>query len=267
MLSEENIKNKIHTSRCGRNIIYLQEVGSTNDYAKMVAHDEPDGTLVVAETQTAGKGRMGRNWSSQSQTGIFMSLILKEGIRPQNASMITLIAAMSVTKALDRLCKDEIESYIKWPNDIVMNQKKVCGILTEMRTDAENLEYIVVGIGLNVNNESFENTITDIATSIYIETKKKYDRADIIGLIMEEFERYLGLFLEYGNLAFLKEEYNRRLVNMNNEVKILRSCNEEYIAKSIGINENGELLICKDNGSVETVMSGEVSVRGVYGYV
>lgn len=266
MLSEENIRSKMKTARCGSNVVYLYETGSTNDYAKSIAHEAQDGTLVVADCQVSGKGRIGRNWNSPHGVGIFMSLILKDGLKADKAPMITIVAAMAVMKALDRQCDNSTDVSIKWPNDIVINGKKVCGILTEMKTVGDSSQYVVVGIGINVNNESFADDISRVATSMYIEEGKRFDRSDIVCDVMEEFEKYYGMFLENENLSSIKEEYNSRLVNMNNEVEIIRQ-DGNYRAQSLGMDEDGGLIVRRQDGSLETVVSGEVSVRGVYGYV
>lgn len=266
MLSEENIRSKMKTARCGSNVVHLYETGSTNDYAKSIAHEAQDGTLVVADCQVSGKGRLGRSWNSPHGIGIFMSLILKDGLKADKAPMITIVAAMAVMKALDRQCDNSTDVSIKWPNDIVINGKKVCGILTEMKTVGDSSQYVVVGIGINVNNESFADDISRVATSMYIEEGKRFDRSDIVCDVMEEFEKYYGMFLENENLSSIKEEYNSRLVNMNNEVEIIRQ-DGNYRAQSLGMDEDGGLIVRRQDGSLETVVSGEVSVRGVYGYV
>ena len=169
-----------------------------------------------------------------------------------------------MTKAMEKITGMEIR--IKWPNDVVLNGKKVCGILTEMSAELEEIHYIIVGLGINANTESFPEDIQDRATSIYLESGKKVERAAFIAEFCVQFEQYYERFLEMGNLAFLKEEYESYLINIGREVKIIKK-KEERVRKALGINELGELIVAKSDGTTEIIFSGEVSVRGLYGYV
>lgn len=264
MLSREILMEKMDTERIGSNVLYLDETDSTNEYAKRVADESPEGTLVVADCQVKGKGRLGRAWSSPHNEAIFMSLILKEKIVPENASMITIVAAMAVLKAVKGIGAD---AEVKWPNDIVINGKKICGILTEMKSTGMTPQYVVVGIGINVNNTEFPKDIADVAASLYTETGNFYDRAEIICSVMKEFEKYYDIFLRDNNLSGIVEDYNKNLVNFNAQVEIITNDNV-YKAESNGIDETGRLIVKRyDTGDIEKIVSGEVSVRGVYGYV
>lgn len=264
-MDADRISKLIDTARFGQNIEYLYEIDSTNEYAKLIANKSLDGTLVVADCQVSGKGRLGRNWNSPHDTGIFMSLIIKDNIKPDKAPMITIIAAMSVLKAVKEYIP---ETYIKWPNDIVVNGKKVCGILTEMKTINDATEYVIVGTGINVNTKDFPADIADKATSLMIETGKKIERGAIIAKVMDEFEYYYNEFIQTQNLALVMDDYNANLININNYVEIINSSTGNYTAKSLGIDKNGELLVQREKSDeVEKIISGEVSVRGVYGYV
>lgn len=264
MLSKESITKNINTKVLGRNVEYMYEVDSTNEQIKRMAQDSPDGLLVVADAQISGKGRLGRTWSSPHGDNIYMSFLIKKDISPMKAPMITILAAMAVLDAVKHYT-DAV--YIKWPNDIVVNGKKICGILTEMKTRADITEYVVVGIGINVNTETFAQDIEDKATSLLLETGKRTDRSQIVGMVMVSFEKYFETFTEDGSLKSLVEQYNKNLININRKVEVLEG-NGKYTAIALGIDENGELLVRPD-GSTESkkVMSGEVSVRGVYGYV
>lgn len=264
MLSKENIIKNINTKVLGRNVEYMYETDSTNEQIKRMASEGMDGLLVVADAQNKGKGRLGRNWDSPHGDNIYMSFLIKENISPAKAPMITIIAAMAVLEAVKKYI-DEV--YIKWPNDIVVNGKKICGILTEMKTKSEVTEYVVVGIGINVNTKSFAEDIKDKATSLYIETGKIADRAEITGRVMNAFEKYFEIFMREGSLRLLVDEYNNNLININRRVEVQEN-GSKYTATALGIDENGELLIRPDGDeNVKKVMSGEVSVRGVYGYV
>lgn len=263
MLSKENILKNMCTVTFGREIIYLDEIDSTNNYAKNICENVINGTLVVADCQTSGKGRLGRSWNSPHGKAIFMSLLIKEDIDVSKASMITLVAAMAVLEAVK---KSGLDAKIKWPNDIVVNGKKVCGILTEMKTDSSNAKYVIVGIGINVNNDSFSEEIISTATSMKLEAGEDFDRNVIVCDVMKGFEKYFELFTRSGDLLLIMSEYNDNLVNVDKEVMII-SGEDSYKAISKGIDRNGGLIVNDSYGKSEVIVSGEVSVRGVYGYV
>ena len=155
---------------------------------------------------------------------------------------------------------------IKWPNDVVVNGKKICGILTEMSAEMTGIHYLVIGTGINTNVEEFPEEIQSVATSLIKELGEKVNRAELIAACLKYFEEYYEKYIAAGNLAPLKEDYEALLLNRNNKVRVLEP-NHEYTGLSLGINEDGELLVEKEDGTVTAVYAGEVSVRGVYGYV
>lgn len=249
-------------------IIYFKKTDSTNNQAKSLAAEGAEhGTLVVADRQTAGKGRRGRSWTSPAGTGIFMSLILKPAIKPEHASMLTLVAALATAKALEQ--ETGLKPMIKWPNDLVVNKKKVTGILTEMSADVEQIHYVVVGVGINVNMTEFPEEIRETATSLRLETGHEVDRASLITVFLKYFDEEYEKFTKTEDLTLLQEEYNARLINREKEVRILDPAHPDggYNGRALGINETGGLLIERENHKIEEITSGEVSVRGVYGYV
>ena len=249
----------------GCEILYFDSIDSTNTKAQELAEKGyPSGTLVVADKQIAGKGRRGRNWESPSGCGIFMTLMLKPDINPNNASMLTLLSALAVAKALADITGKDAK--IKWPNDIVIDGRKVCGILTEMSAQFDYINNIVIGIGINVNNSSFPEEISATASSLrLLSGGKKYRRAEIIEKIMEYFEKYYSIFLETEDLSALVNEYDAMLVNMKRQVKVLDP-KEPFEGTAMGITKTGELIVDTWE-SRKLVSSGEVSVRGIYGYV
>lgn len=263
-LSEKELKSIRHTEWVGEKICYFPVVDSTNTKAKQLAEEGyPAGTLVVAEKQEAGRGRRGRSWESPQGTGVFMTLLLKPEIEPNNASMLTLVAALAVSAAISK--QTGRVAAIKWPNDIVMNGKKVCGILTEMSAQIDYVNHIVIGIGINVHNESFPEELSEMATSLYLETGEHLNRAALIEEIWENFERYYAIFLEAEDLGGLVREYDAHLVNRNQVVKVLDP-KEPFEGMARGITARGELIVDTWE-SRRLVSAGEVSVRGVYGYV
>jgi len=265
---EREISRKLESRFMGRTLVYLEETDSTNIQAKLLAEKgASEGTLVVAGAQSAGKGRRGRNWSSPKGTGIFMTFLLRPPVNPAQASMITLAAALGVRKAIKKVTG--LETQIKWPNDIVWEGKKLCGILTEMGLDRERIGYVVVGIGINANMETFPPEIEKTACSLRQALGRPVPRESLVAETCNSFEQYYEAYLRTGDLSALQEEYNGCLVNCGQMVRILRpeKPESEYRAWAIGINEKGELLVRRPDGKLEAVVSGEVSVRGVYGYV
>lgn len=216
-----------------------------------------------------GRGRLSRAWSSTSGSDIYLSMVVKPDILPQNSCMLTILAALSVNKSINKYLNiPHTKSKIKWPNDITIHGKKVCGILTEMSCIKDKVEYVVIGIGVNVNRERFIESIQDSATSLYIENGQKLDRNLLIADILLNMNDYYNQFLKTGNLSDVREEYNGNLANYNNKVKVIQKDNE-YTGTAFGINDEGGLLVRKDGDSnrLDIIISGEVSVRGIYGYV
>lgn len=265
LMTEAEIKSLMHTEWVAKEVLYFDTIDSTNTKARELAEKGyPSGTLVVADKQESGKGRRGRSWVSPSGTGIFMTLMIKPDINPNNASMLTLVAALAVAKAITSVTGEE--AMIKWPNDIVVNGKKVCGILTEMNAQFDYINHIVVGIGINVHNESFPEEISQMASSLMIEAGgKRFHRAQIIAETMSYFEQYYDTFLKTQDLSALVREYDELLVNRNKSVRVLDP-KEPFDGKAMGITPKGELIVDTWE-SRKLVSSGEVSVRGIYGYV
>lgn len=265
LMTEAEIKSLMHTEWVAKEVLYFDTIDSTNTKAQELAEKGyPSGTLVVADKQESGKGRRGRSWVSPSGTGIFMTLMIKPDINPNNASMLTLVAALAVAKAITSVTSEE--AMIKWPNDIVVNGKKVCGILTEMNAQFDYINHIVVGIGINVHNESFPEEISQMASSLMIEAGgKRFHRAQIIAETMSYFEQYYDTFLKTQDLSALVREYDELLVNRNKSVRVLDP-KEPFDGKAMGITPRGELIVDTWE-SRKLVSSGEVSVRGIYGYV
>lgn len=264
ILSKNELVSIRKTKWVGTEICYFDVTDSTNTQAKSLGEgDAPNGTLVVAGKQESGRGRRGRSFESPAGTGIFMTLLLRPEIEPQNASMLTLVSALAVAKGIEHMV--DLPVQIKWPNDIVINGKKVCGILTEMSAQMDYVNYIVIGIGINVSNEEFPEEIKDVATSIYLESGKHVNRAMLIEKIWEGFEDYYELYEKTQDLSSLVKEYDSYLVNRGQKVRVLDP-KEPYEGKAMGITDRGELIV--DTWEARRLVSaGEVSVRGVYGYV
>lgn len=247
------------------NIIHLEQIDSTNTEARRQAMQGiAEGLVITAEKQTAGKGRRGRSWESPEGENLYFSMLLRPEVPIDKTPMLTLIMALSVAKAVNKFC--ELDPLIKWPNDLVLSGKKICGILTEMHMSESQIEDVIVGTGINVNQELFSSELVDKATSLLLESNRKLDKKQLLEVVLVEFAMLYETFLEVQDLSFIQEEYNGRLVNRNKEVLVLEPGNE-YQAVARGINSKGELLVVKEDGSEEAVYAGEVSVRGIYGYV
>lgn len=264
-LGAEEILSELQTKWLGRSISYLEMVDSTNLEAKRIAEKgAPHGSLVVAKTQEAGRGRRGRYWESEAGTGIFMSFVLRPDIEVEYSSMITLVTALAVARGIEEVTNLEVG--IKWPNDLILHGKKVCGILTELSAQMDELNYLVVGIGINANTPNFPEDVRDVATSLSMECGQKVDMAILIAKVLEKFEFYYELFLETSDLSQVMEEYNQLLVHKDQSIMMIRQ-NQKVEAISKGINEKGELIVIDSLKRESTIMSGEVSIRGILGYI
>ena len=263
-LSKKDFLNQLHTDWAGRNIYILDEVDSTNDEAKRLAESgEGHGTVIISKKQTAGKGRRGRSFESPMGCGLFMSMIIRDDIQPSRASMLTLVMGIAVTKALETL--NGLNVQIKWPNDVLAGGKKICGILTEMSMQIECMNYLVIGCGVNIRNESFPEEIKDRATSVLLEGGNLVSYSELAVGILEQFEVYYQLFMRNQDLTEIVDEYNEYLINKNRQVTVLNP-KGQYEGLALGINTRGELMV-QTRQEVKYVTAGEVSVRGIYGYI
>ena len=265
VMSRAEIESLMNTTWAGKKVVYYDETDSTNNQAKAYGEKgEAHGTLFVADMQAAGKGRRGRVWVSPAGSSIYMTILLHPDVLPTKAPQLTLVMAMAVAEGIRKVTG--LETKIKWPNDIIVNGRKVCGILTEMSTEIDYINYVVIGDGINVNQETFPEEIRDTATSLKIETGSSVRRSVLIATIMECFEQFYEVFMTTDDLSGLQERYNAMLVNLGREVRVLEPGNE-YEAHALGINRTGELIVRTVDGQEKEIYAGEVSVRGVYGYV
>ena len=243
-------------------IINLDEVDSTNEYLKRMVEDGYDSDemlTVTAQFQTAGKGRRGRQWFSDPGTALMFSVLVKPKLAMDDFSMITLIMAMAVRQSLKDM---DIDTRIKWPNDLVLGDKKICGILTEALLESKRL---IVGVGINTNQESIPQELKDSATSILLETDDCVDHDSLLDSILFNFEKLLDRLSESGDMTDLKSEYEEALVSLDKEVTVLDPTGE-FNGTCKGIDNKGQLIVSHE-GQDTYVYAGEVSVRGIYGYV
>ena len=263
----EAIRKSLRTEWLGKgdSLIFFPTIDSTNEEAKRRAEKgAPHGLMLVSDEQTAGKGRRGRSWSSPHGTMTAMSYLLRPEIPADLASMLTLVMALACMRAVE--ITSGVPAMIKWPNDIVIKGRKVSGILTEMVPEGERIKYVVIGTGINVNQKEFPEEIAETATSLFIETGQLTSRSLITAECARQFEECYGIFERDRDLRNLRDEYNSKCVNTGNRVKVLDP-KGEYVGSSEGITDSGKLMVRLEDGGIAEVDSGEVSVRGIYGYV
>lgn len=222
-----------------------------------------EGLLVIGEEQTAGKGRIGRKWESPAGESVYFSFMLKPKVDPAHVPALTLVMGLSVAQAVRSVLAQTAR--IKWPNDIVIHGKKICGILTEAQAGQGGLDYVVIGTGINVNNQKFPPELKD-ATSLALEEGKRVPRALILAAVMKAFHSNYRKFCEAGDMSTLVSDYDFLLVDKDEKVRI-EDPRVPYVAVSRGIDEYGRLNVEREDGTKEKIATGEVSVRGIYGYV
>lgn len=261
MYNKRELEQGLKTKTMGQTIYFYEETDTTNNRARELALEgAPEGTLVVAEKQTAGRGRRGKVWESPLGTGIWMSLVLRPQIMPAEASVLTLLCGLATAEAIE--AETGLSAGIKWPNDILINGKKAVGILTEMDCEMSEVHFVIPGIGINVNTASFPPEIAEIATSLYLECGKTVSRRRLVHKVLERLEEHYETFLRTGSFAAMLEDYRKHCITLGKEVHVLGR--EPFFAEVLDITPEGELLVRRaDNGKEEVVFSGEVSIRGV----
>ena len=260
-LNKQIINDKLHTKIIGKDLIFLDTVSSTNDYLKALADDGcKNGTAVTSREQTKGKGRLGRKWVSEKDQNIILSFMLQPQITPNKCLTITHLAGLSLCNAIRDFTG--LDCKIKWPNDIIIGNKKLAGILTEMKSSAGKIDYVIVGIGINVEQKIFPEEISHKATSIILETEKAIDKNDLFVHILETLEAdFIRNNLEM--TPSVLAEYTKLCATIGKTVTFSKG-NESVCGKAVGIEQNGELIVTIDGGTSYAVGSGEVTVQGIY---
>jgi BirA family transcriptional regulator, biotin operon repressor / biotin---[acetyl-CoA-carboxylase] ligase len=250
------IERHLHTTIIGKEIVYRDTVDSTNALAFQLALSGcQDGTCVIAESQSAGKGRLQRHWCSPHAKNLYVSIVLRPEVHPSRIYPLSFISSLAVFDALASL---GVKPRLKWPNDVLVGSKKVCGTLIELSTEADRVRFVVIGIGLNINMDSgdMEPAVAGIATSLFLETKKRFERAPICGILLNGLEKYYDLAGQLGM------EEVCRLWEERAEVKgtymEVRQMDRVYRGISEGIDKDGALLL-NENGNVTRVIAGDVT--------
>lgn len=260
-LSSYEIKHKLKTSYMGQEVYYFDSIDSTNIYANTIANQASEGSVVVSKEQTQGKGRSGKVWVSDNDQGIYFSTILKPSIPISRASFLTQVAGAALATSLERL---GVACQIKWPNDLVLNGRKIAGILTEMRAEIESISYIIVGIGVNIGPKTFEESITTVATSLANEGYQIRD-LDLLRTFFIDFE---DLYEDFKNkdytriLGILKD----KSAVLGKEIYLIRDGQKDKVFAE-NIDEYGNLIVRNELGFLEEVFTGEISVRGLDSYI
>jgi BirA family biotin operon repressor/biotin-[acetyl-CoA-carboxylase] ligase len=266
ILTFEEIGPYLNTKFIGRNIIHFNSIESTNSIAKKLGDsDEANGSVVISEEQTNGRGRLGRSWVSPSHKGIWMSIILKPNLSPVDAVNLTQTAAASVVKAAEEL---GIGTLVKWPNDIVINNKKICGILTEMNAELTRINYVVVGIGINVNSgeDEFPEDIKNTATSLKIQMNAPISRQELTARILNNFEKLYSKFTDENNIEASIYICREKSAVIGKDIMIINR-EKSVEAHVLDIDNRGRLVVEYSDGSQEHIISGEVSIRGKEKYI
>ncbi len=260
-LNEQSIKSRLNTTVIGRRLEVFESIGSTNDYLAIEGHKGcPNGTVAVAREQTKGKGRLGRVWQSQKDECIALSVLLRPNMVPSKVSSVTPLAGLAVCKAVREYTK--LDCMIKWPNDIIVDRKKLVGILTEMSAEFDAVEFIITGIGINIGQTAFPEEIAYKATSILLETGRKIDKNDFLACILEHLEEeFIRNDMKLTDAAL--REYADMCATIGKNVSFSRGT-RDFSGIAVGIESDGELKVMLADGSICTVNSGEVTVQGIY---
>ena len=260
-LNESSLKSLLHNKIIGKNLIVLDSVDSTNDYLKKLGNEGcENGTVVVAREQTKGKGRLGRTWQSKKDDGIAFSVLLRPNVAPSEVSAITPLAGLAVCKAIREYTK--LDCVIKWPNDIIVGRKKLVGILTEMSAEFDAVEYVITGIGINVDHTSFPEEIAFKATSLLLETGRHVDKNEFLACVVEHIENeFVKNNLELTPTALA--EYIDLCATVGRSVTFQRGT-RRISGMAVGVSEHGELKVMMSDGTICLVNSGEVTVQGIY---
>jgi len=263
-LTEGEIASALFTAWLGRSLVCKALTGSTNsDAAALGRSGAPEGTVVVADAQTAGRGRLGRTWVSQAGLNLYLSILLRPRIPPAAAPQLALVAGLAVAEAFE---EEGAVAAIKWPNDVLLGGRKACGILTELEAEADRVDFVVVGIGVNLNSgeEDFPTELRARATSLRLDRGREVERARFAGRLLGRFERCYERFREHG-FAGLAAEWERRSALVGRELTV-DGAGEVVTGEYAGIDLDGALLLRDRDarGAMRRVLAGDVTIVGGY---
>jgi BirA family transcriptional regulator, biotin operon repressor / biotin---[acetyl-CoA-carboxylase] ligase len=257
ILMPQLLSHRLYGTPFARRIVHFFKVESTNTVAMRLGDQgEPHGTIILAEEQTAGRGRAGRTWISEKSAGITCSLLLRPPIPPAHAPLLTIVAGLAARDA----AAEEIDAVpdIRWPNDVLIKGRKFCGILTEMRAEPDRMQFAVVGLGLNVNQAKMPGELGETATSLRMETAKTHSRLELLIRLLRHLDRYYNQFLEEGSAPILRRFSQVSSYFEGKHVQITTGA-ETFSGITAGLEPSGVLRVVRDDGrGVEPVLSGDV---------
>jgi BirA family transcriptional regulator, biotin operon repressor / biotin---[acetyl-CoA-carboxylase] ligase len=257
ILTPDVLKQRLKGSLFGKRIYHFFKTDSTNRVAFELGHaGEPEGTIVLAEEQSAGRGRAGRTWHSERATGIYMTLLLRPKLAPVQAPLLTMMAGLSAHTAVEAVTG--LAADLKWPNDLMVRGKKAGGILTEMHAEPGLVRFVVVGIGLNVNQERFAGELASVATSLRQETGKPQSRTELLVRLLREFESDYNRFVREGAASVVKRFEVLSSYAHGKRVRVTNGT-ESYLGTTAGLGPEGLLQVERDDGRMVTVIAGDVA--------
>ena len=246
------------TKWLGKEIVFHETLTSTNLWAKQHVATLSHGTIVVADEQTQGRGRMGRQWDSSKGEGIWMTMVLRPGLPMSDGGKITQMAAVAMHQAIVKATGLSVK--IKWPNDLLIDEKKICGILTEMTGELNQIEHLFVGVGLNVNQKNFPSEISHTATSLYSASLHRFSRSRLLAAFLNHFEGYYDDYVNDQVYAPVLEIARSQSSLLGNAVTVFKG-EATFPATAVQLHEDGRLEVVYPNGERELLSGGEVSIR------
>ena len=257
------IRLRLRTKWAGREMVYHDSLESTNRLAReLAAQGAKEGTLVIANEQTGGRGRRGRGWVSPKGDSVLMSLILRPKTHPSKVAKMSLMTALAVALAIREITG--LDARIKWPNDIVCDGRKVCGMLLEMTADEQCVHDVVAGIGINVHQKEFDEDIAQSASSLDLLCGRFIRRSDVVCAFLKKFEELVESYK--GNEDELMAAYRERSATLGNRVQVIQA-GGSFIGTAEAVTDSGALIVRDEDGVMREVLAADVSVRGIMGYV
>ena len=257
ILTPDILKQRLRGSLFGKRVFHFFKTDSTNRVALDLGHaGEPEGAVVLAEEQTAGRGRTGRKWHSERAAGIYVTLLLRPKLAPVQAPLLTMMAGLSAHSAVQALTGLAVD--LKWPNDLLIRGKKLGGILTEMHAEPVQIRFVIVGIGVNVNQEKFPGELANVATSLRAETGKPQSRMELLVRLLREFEGDYNRFRREGVASVIRRFESASSYARGKRVRVTNGT-ESYVGTTAGLGPDGLLQVERDGGQVMTVIAGDVA--------
>lgn len=257
VLAPNLLRRGLRNTVFSKHMYHFFKTDSTNRIALQLGHEgEPHGGVVFAEEQTAGRGRAGRVWHSERASGIYMTVLLRPEISPANAPLLTLLAGLAAREAI--AAQTGMTPDLRWPNDLLVNGKKLGGILTEMHAEPERVQFVIIGIGLNVNHSRMPEKLAEIATSLRMETGRSHSRLELAVKLLVNLESYYNQFLKNGPQAILDRFAEASTFALGKRVRIANA-RETFTGITAGLAPNGLLRVKREDGRTETVISGDVA--------